>query len=287
MGFSLKSIAAVANPAAFLGTALGGGLDFYQAEKNREAAKDANRRSEAMARENMAIQREFAQHGIRWKVEDAIRAGIHPLAALGTNTQGFSPVSVAFTPETDDRAGSFSRMGQNLMQSYMATANADERMASKLRLENMALQNDLLRSQITSINNPKNPPVPVAGSDNFLSGQGDSGTMLVKPSERTASAPGRPAQEAGWRPDVSYSRSDTGLVPVIPQGLSESMEDDFIGKILWRVRNQLMPNIGLGGRPPKGMLPRGYDHWKWNRWMQEWRPGKGVDQRAIGRWRKQ
>lgn len=33
--------------------------------------------------ENERIQKEFAQNGVRWKVEDARRAGIHPLAALG------------------------------------------------------------------------------------------------------------------------------------------------------------------------------------------------------------
>lgn len=40
---------------------------------------------------NYEAQKEFAQNGIRWKVEDAKRAGIHPLYALGASTQGYSP----------------------------------------------------------------------------------------------------------------------------------------------------------------------------------------------------
>ena len=42
---------------------------------------------------NYKAQKEFAQNGIRWKVEDAKRAGIHPLYALGASTQGYSPTA--------------------------------------------------------------------------------------------------------------------------------------------------------------------------------------------------
>lgn len=246
--------------------------DLIQGEENRDAAEEANQRSLEVARENMRAQREFAQHGIRWRVEDAIAAGLHPLAALGSNGANYNPVAVSVMPETSEVAGSFSRFGQNLSRAYQATATAEERTASKLRLENMQLQNDLLRSQISSINSPNNPPMPVGGSSNFVPGQGDSGVMLVKPSERTASQPGRPAQEMGWRPDVGFSRTDTGLVPVIPQGLSESLEDDLVGKILWRLRNQVSPNFGGSTRPMREQLPRGAREWRWDRFKQEWAP---------------
>lgn len=42
---------------------------------------------------NIQQQREFAQKGIRWRVSDAKKAGIHPLFALGANTASFSPVA--------------------------------------------------------------------------------------------------------------------------------------------------------------------------------------------------
>lgn len=41
---------------------------------------------------NYSAQKEFAQNGIRWRVEDAKAAGIHPLYALGASTASFSPV---------------------------------------------------------------------------------------------------------------------------------------------------------------------------------------------------
>ena len=44
------------------------------------------------ADKNIKYQKQFAQHGIRWKVEDAKAAGLHPLYALGANTHSFTPV---------------------------------------------------------------------------------------------------------------------------------------------------------------------------------------------------
>lgn len=46
----------------------------------------------AIAQKNIDEQRDFAQHGIEWKVDDAKRAGINPLAALGAQTSSFSNI---------------------------------------------------------------------------------------------------------------------------------------------------------------------------------------------------
>lgn len=49
--------------------------------------------SKSIARAQMRLQKEFAQNGIQWRVDDARRAGIHPLYALGANTATYTPVS--------------------------------------------------------------------------------------------------------------------------------------------------------------------------------------------------
>lgn len=62
---------------AALGSLFGG-------RRDRKAQEEANA-------QNVAYQREFAQHGISWRVEDAKRAGLHPLFALGGTGATFSP----------------------------------------------------------------------------------------------------------------------------------------------------------------------------------------------------
>ena len=127
----------------------------------------------------------------------------------------------------------------------------------KAELDGKFLDNQIRASQLQKLNTPASGPPAPSGSDtdNFVPGQGNSPLVINKPLTRTVSAPGRPAQEAGWRPDVSYSRTDTGLTPMVPESLSESLEDDMVGKILWRVRNQLLPNFTGQGKPPLHMLP--------------------------------
>jgi hypothetical protein len=50
-----------------------------------------------MWQKNYDMQKEFAKHGIQWKVQDAKRAGINPLAALGATTVSGSPIPVGGT----------------------------------------------------------------------------------------------------------------------------------------------------------------------------------------------
>lgn len=255
--------------ASLAGPVVQGGLDYLQGKKNREAAQDANAA-------NIATQKEFAQNGIRWKVEDAKAAGIHPLAALGANTMSFSP-SVVGAPDTT--AGTFGEMGQNISRAISATRTEEERTLAKIQLaqaesnlEGSQIENMIKLSQLQKLS-PGNPAF--AGSTNFMPGQGDSGLVTVKPKERVVSQPGAPHQEAGWVPDLGFARTATGLTPVVPESLSESLEDDVIGKLLWRLRNQVMPNVSPGGlAPPKNMLPEGYSHWEWSVKQQEWQPRK-------------
>lgn len=67
-----------------------------------KSAKRQNRRNEA-------LQREFAQHGIQWKVEDAKRAGIHPVAALGAQGASYSPSTVV-----DPMGDALAQAGQSI-----------------------------------------------------------------------------------------------------------------------------------------------------------------------------
>lgn len=102
-------------------------------------------------------QKEFAQNGIRWKVEDAKAAGIHPLYALGAQTASYSPMS------TSGSDYGLSDMGQSIKGAMEAKQTAEERarqreienyklgiqeLADEYTLEHMKLQNIALRQNI-------------------------------------------------------------------------------------------------------------------------------------------
>lgn len=127
------------------------------------------------------LQKEFAQNGLRWKVEDAQRAGIHPLAALGSSGAQYSPVGLG----DNDSAAIGSSVGQDLSGAINATRTAPERATAigqkmeALGLERAGLENELLRAQILDITRPRVPPFPMADGGYNMPGQPASGVTKV------------------------------------------------------------------------------------------------------------
>ena len=75
--------------------------------------------------QNVANQKEFAQKGVQWKVEDAKKAGLHPLYALGANTTSFSPVPVTGSATGDAIARGASNVVKNMSQAKMNKLQTD------------------------------------------------------------------------------------------------------------------------------------------------------------------
>lgn len=124
-----------------------------------------------------ALQREFAQNGIRWKVQDAKLAGLHPLAALGAQTM--SPSASFGATDYSYLSG----MGQDIGRAIQAKMTKQERAAQQaydqqirqLNLRRSELENQFLEAQISSINRTALPPsMPSTGSTSGLAGQGDA-----------------------------------------------------------------------------------------------------------------
>lgn len=122
--------------------------DMLFGVQNRRAGEDFARYQMA---ENIRAQREFAQNAVQWKVEDAKKAGVHPLYAIGAQTQSFSPISVS---SPDAGKTDFGSMGQDLSRAMNANRTGSERMnihqeaMNKLVLEGKSLENDLLRQKL-------------------------------------------------------------------------------------------------------------------------------------------
>lgn len=111
---------------AFAGPLIGAAASLFGGKKSKESAAD-----QAVA--NYLQQKEFAQHGIRWRVEDAKAAGLHPLYALQGSGATFSPNPIVTTEQ-----GTFESMGQNLSRAAQAALSSRERTA----------QDDLIAQQI-------------------------------------------------------------------------------------------------------------------------------------------
>lgn len=144
-----------------LGELIGAGLSALGGFLGRQQQQE-------QADKNIALQREFAQNGIQWKVADATKAGIHPLYALGASTTSFSPVSVGGSPMGD----ALTSMGQNVTRAASAYTSAQERQAAavsngqqiasnSLDLEAKKLQIEILKSRLATMSQPGTPP-PVA-----------------------------------------------------------------------------------------------------------------------------
>lgn len=237
IGRTLGAVGAVVNPVGLVSN-LGTGIMDYFANQQDNASVEAMNRMQLeksdiwnaenlkLARDNMAMQREFAQNGIRWRVEDAQAAGLHPLAALGMNPANASPAQAMFnTPQLggSSRSGlhAFSNMGQNIMRSVMATMDRQERlMAMQAESAHRQLQNEVLENQkkLSDIELAKqmgNPGMPgMEGQDP------PPATSLVRTGERWMSV----------EPSAAYNERSGSNLP------------NTIG---WWFSNKLLPKAGM------------------------------------------
>lgn len=81
---------------ASAGNVLGAAMSRRGASKDRAHQRlmlsEQQRFERNMFARNKKLQRQFAKKGISWKVRDAIKAGVHPLVALGAQVTPFSPI---------------------------------------------------------------------------------------------------------------------------------------------------------------------------------------------------
>lgn len=215
---------------------------------------------------NYKAQKEFAQNGIRWKVEDAKRAGIHPLYALGASTQGYSPTA-GYTGDfgISDAAA---HLGQGYERAQQAKMTKEERDKQDVRdaIQDMAALEDLRQkkrmndAQIRLANSEifRNfalstnalrktglPPAMPGGLGGVIAGQGNSyatGQTTPEISSVVTSEKGTPSVQAGSPPDVRFYRTLSGGRAPLPTGDAGDAMDAALGAGLqWSFRNNLVP----------------------------------------------
>lgn len=225
------------------------------------------------ANQNIALQREFAKNGVRWKIADGVAAGIHPLYAVGAQGASFSPVNYEppqrqSDPFADFMMGLINVLGQNILGSVFSgsTQNEREETYASLKLSNAQLENQLLQNQVLNATAPPSmgPPLPSAG-DYPIPGQ-TSSSVMVKPFETTATSRYNRGTDAGAIPSLGWMRNaDGGYTPVQSAAAKERTEDDFFAESEHAIRNRLIPAAKGLSPPPRDVvhLPKNMK-WQWD-----------------------
>lgn len=193
-----------------IGAAIAAGASLAGSYMSHSAASDANKMQAEQARLNRESQEEFARKGIQWKTQDALKAGIHPLYALGAQTHSFSPVSVGST--IPDYSG-ISQAGQDIGRAIDSTRTATSRQGAyektmmDLQLQKVGLENELLASQVAKVKLQVGPPFP--GDDYLLSGQTQSGVPLMHSARQPQFTPNLRAFGSDILPSHAFSDGQT------------------------------------------------------------------------------
>lgn len=94
-------------------------------------------------------QKKVLKNQVQWRVADAVKAGLHPLAALGLNPASGPPMAEIGT----DWGANLGNAGQDIgraADALMTPADKTMGQLTRLQLERGQLENDLLRGQIAS-----------------------------------------------------------------------------------------------------------------------------------------
>ena len=288
--------------AGAVGSVVGGGLGLIGSANSQANAAAINKF-------NYEAQKEFAQNSIRWRVADAKAAGLHPLAALGAQSSGYTPsATIGDSPDF-----SFLQdVGQGIGRAVDAKRTNRERLEQERKqnllfneeLKGRQLQNQETQTRIDSMKwdmameaarnaersirtQQQVPAMPSLAPDGrTMPGQGDatsSSLFKVKPPELAISHPQTPAAEAGTHPEIRYFRtSDGGYSMARSEAYADSTDDDTAGMLSWELRNRV-PAIfwdSSSSAPPDSYLPDGGAGawgWSYNPFLQAYYPYRKGD----------
>lgn len=238
--------------------------------------------------DNYDAQKEFAQQGLYWRVQDAKRAGLHPLAAIGSAGAAFSPSFQA--GDAGIGSGVFDELmkdsGQNTIRAQRANQTDHQREMEALSIRRATLENQLLEGQITQLwasvmGQPTNPPRPGGPVATFPSGvikgqQSPPGLVQVTPSPSESARVGDRGMAAGQSPLFRQQN--------ISEHSSAPLLSPESGQVFEAYGEFLKPVLALGAhaqrgwdhltkgsqRPSDSLLPK--DHkWVWSVARQSWK----------------
>ena len=238
-----------------IGGIVGGVTGLFGNKQTNSANADINAAQMQLAREQLEYQKELHKNQIQWRVEDAQKAGLHPMAALGLQSSAFSPVSASFTPMQANDYSWIGDIGQNAGYAAMKAKDRKAQAQSmdllmrqgELQTDNLKLQNDGLKLEnefrrfqlqqavmggtLQALRGPPSPSVSSrVSSRRLIDGQGDA---LV------SSGFDEPIKSYGFRLD-----SDGKPTAVVPSDDYKSRSEDTLGIELLPWLNSIVLDTG-------------------------------------------
>lgn len=249
-----------------IGSVLGGVGSIIGGSKGASSAKSINAAQMQLAKEQFDFQKDYVKNRLQWQVEDAQKAGLHPMVAAGLSPASFSPVSASLSPIDYDWVG---EAGQSL--AYAATkakTNKQQEQAFQFQqqlgeeqLNGVRLDNELKVMQILGMVAQLNQTGPAApdlnGGKNLIGGQNDS-PFYISPSEIKASS--STGTQAGIPPSVQwYQNPDGSVTRSMSEQAKQANEEDLINTVLWHYDNNVVPlSSRYGGQSDSGVNPADY-----------------------------
>lgn len=190
-------------------------VDSVRAQQNRQAD----------------IQKDFARHGLQWRVKDAEAAGLHPLYAIGANLPTYSPSSIVDPGVADMARG----MGQDLSRAAKATMTPQQQVMQELQEQYIRAQiaerqsaaaanwsqvDARLNAQVgPGMASPADPDAFASGTFRGI-GPGGKDLVQLKPDEVVSRSSGDPSTSAGKPPFGKLYEFRPGMNIWLPQASS-------------------------------------------------------------------
>lgn len=240
-------------------------------QKDRAATMWANEREYQMAKE-------FAQNGIQWKIEDARKAGINPLAAIGATGQSYQGhvMPLSYGQEAEAKGRMYSNLGQNISRAIGSTMTAKQRMINEeednLRLKEIKYRSKVLDSQMTNIDKPNNPPMPDGMGRTSTGIPGQESPITIIPTGRTAASKGDPSKAFGSVTDWYFRKTPTGLKVAPSPDVQGILANNAVEMLRWEAKHKAQELLNPGiYRPDYNEFPLPKNkYWKWNFMDQEY-----------------
>lgn len=223
-----------------------------------------------LAQRQEDLQREFAQNSIQWRVNDAKKAGIHPLAALGSQGISYNPsyvggdnfggsqASISYEPEkkVDEKTQAYNDK-VNELNLRMQEANTREAEANATLAER------------SLISNPKNTggilfgAAQTKGSLINQTGVGHSASPTSMPGQASVN----PYGVADVNNAVNFTKNMDGSVSLMPsQDIQDLVSESTLERGRWwlsqyatdpKLRSGIVDSlVGKGKDIPKGYVLR-------------------------------